>query len=272
MLNRIKEILKYGPTAIGKEAANHIDIFLNRLSSRKQCYICKRTFHHFRKLKGGSKNRSEFHRRLDIIGSDVNNFYCIYCTSHDRERHLFMYFDKLDIWNKLRNSKILYFAPERNLSIKIGKLSPYGCIKADLYPKSEDIQKIDAVKVPFTDDHFDFIIANHILEHIPNFTKALSEFFRTLKPGGLAILQTPYSKALKYNFEDENFDTDELRLFFYGQEDHVRIFGEYEFFNTVKKVGFDLKLIKHQDLFEDHMAFFYGVNRKEDLILAAKPK
>lgn len=267
----IKKILGKSTIILGKEMIYRISRILSGIGSKKQCYICNRTFNHFTKFRGGSKRKSEYLKRLDIVGSDRDNFYCMYCGSHDRERHLYMYFDKLNIWQKMKDAKILYFAPERNLSAKINEQSPLECITADLHPKTEEVKKIDATKVPFSDEKFDFVIANHILEHIPAYSKALSEFYRVLKPGGVAILQTPYSKILKNNFEDENLDTDELRLFFYGQEDHVRLFGEYQFFNSIENAGFILQVKKHEDLFDNHMAYIYGVNKEEDLILVIKP-
>ena len=113
--------------------------------------------------------------------------------------------------------------------------------------------------------------SNHILGHIPDYYRALSEFYRVLKPGNAAILQTPYSKILKNNFEDENLDTDELRLVFYGEKEHVRIFGEYQFLKSIENAGFNLQIKKHKEFYDGHVAHIYGVNEKEDLILVMKP-
>jgi len=38
--------------------------------------------------------------------------------------------------------------------------------------------------LPFKDNEFDFIIANHILEHVPNWWNVVEECARILKPGG----------------------------------------------------------------------------------------
>jgi len=76
---------------------------------------------------------------------------------------------------------------------------------------------------------------------------------------------------LKNNFEDENINTDELRHYFHGQDDHVRTFGEDQLFESIKQVGFDLKIQKHKNFFDDHIAYTYGVNKEEDLIQVIKP-
>ena len=43
---------------------------------------------------------------------------------------------------------------------------------------------IDAQSIPYGADHFDIVIANHFLYHVPNRAKAISEIRRVLKPGG----------------------------------------------------------------------------------------
>lgn len=48
--------------------------------------------------------------------------------------------------------------------------------------------------IPFEDNRFDVIIANHMLYHVPNRKKALSEVRRILKPGG-----TFYSSTIGQN-------------------------------------------------------------------------
>ena len=45
-------------------------------------------------------------------------------------------------------------------------------------------QVVDAQSIPFADHHFDMIVANHMLYHVPDRAKALAEIRRVLKPGG----------------------------------------------------------------------------------------
>jgi SAM-dependent methyltransferase len=42
----------------------------------------------------------------------------------------------------------------------------------------------DAQAIPFPDNHFDGVIANHMLYHVPDLPRALAEVQRVLKPGG----------------------------------------------------------------------------------------
>jgi 2-polyprenyl-3-methyl-5-hydroxy-6-metoxy-1,4-benzoquinol methylase len=182
-----------------------------------------------------------------------------------------MYFDATGFWEKIPNSRILHFAPEDNLVTAIKKYNPTEHILADFYPVNDTIRKIDITSIPFDSSTFDIVICNHVLEHIVDYKKALTELYRVLKPGGIAILQTPYSTVLAENFEDENINTEALRLSFYAQEDHVRIFGEKQFLNELVKTGFELHTVKHSDYFRSAETTRYGVNEKEDLIRVIKP-
>lgn len=254
-----------------RELKKKIELSINKLGEKHQCYICRKTFNHFYPYKEGVHKVSEFKRRLNLVGSDVINFRCPFCSSNDRERHLFMFFDKINFWEKFTNASILHFAPENKLSEKIDSLKPLKYIKADFKPKNKTIEKIDATQIPYPDNSFDIVICNHVLEHIPNYNSAIQEIYRVLRPSGNAILQTPYSKTLLNNFEDNGINNNESRLFFYGEQDHFRIFSENHLFEDFKKNGFILKIAKHSDLFNDKITSYYGVNSKEDLIHVAKP-
>lgn len=253
-----------------RKPMNRFRSYANKLGRRKKCYICENTFDHFLKYHGGNENIPEFRRRLKLVDSDRDEFGCPYCNSFDRERHLFMYFDGANIWERVKNARILHFAPEKNLSEKIKGLSPKEYVLADFAPKNDQIKKVDATRIPYQDDSFDVVICNHVLEHIPEYFRAMQEIYRVLSPGGMAILQTPYSKILKRNFEDENLNTDDLRWFFYGENDHYRIFSEEHFFADLEKAGFALEILGHQDMLEEHDSSYYGVNSKEDLIRVFK--
>jgi ubiquinone/menaquinone biosynthesis C-methylase UbiE len=45
-------------------------------------------------------------------------------------------------------------------------------------------KEIDAQSIPFEDESFDAVIANHMLYHVPDKAKALTEIKRVLKPSG----------------------------------------------------------------------------------------
>ena len=249
---------------------------INTHGNAKQCYLCKNTFFRYYKFMGGTKYLSSWYKNTHMIGSDIDNYYCPYCACHDRERHLTAYFDKLDLWPK-ENTKILHFSPEFNFSKKIELYHPLEYIKADLNPEQYiepgilDVKQINLMEIPYDAQHFDMVICNHVLEHVPDMKQCLSEIYRVLKEGGIAILQTPFSKLFHRHFEDSAIITDEQRAFFYLQTDHVRIVSERQFIEELKEAGFQLAFIKHKELFDSNFATLYGVNPEEDLIKVVKP-
>ncbi len=52
------------------------------------------------------------------------------------------------------------------------------------YHKNILSQKIDIQEIPFPDHCFDVVIANHMLYHVPDLSKAISEVHRVLRSGG----------------------------------------------------------------------------------------
>jgi SAM-dependent methyltransferase len=241
----------------------------NKKIKIKECYICGEQFESFYRYHINKDSKSILNH-FQPLGSDAENFGCYYCNSNDRERHLFMFFDKLSFWDKFKNARILHFAPEIHLAKKITKLLPSEYVKCDLFPK-EDWRKIDITKIDFDDNYFDILICNHVIEHVYDHLKAIKEISRVLKKNGIAILQTPYSELLYYNFEDPNINTDELRLLFYGQEDHVRVVSKRQFIEELSRY-FKINIVKNDSLFNDDDCFKYGVNKKEDLVMVINNK
>lgn len=72
-----------------------------------------------------------------------------------------------------------------------------GSTKEGLHTIKWDTSKVDIVsditEIPEPKNSFDAILCSEVLEHIPEPTKALSEFSRLLKPGGKLILTAPFS-------------------------------------------------------------------------------
>jgi len=180
-----------------------------------------------------------------------------------------MYFDRLKLWAAVSGGTVLHFAPEEHLREAIVRLKPKEYVQADVSPSHEDIQKIDITAIGFPDEYFDFVICNHVLEHVPNDKQAMSELNRVLKKGKYAVVQTPFSTILANSFEDTNINTEELRLRFYGQEDHVRVYGQ-DLVSRLESAGFEVRLQTHHVILADMDDGFYGVNAREDLILVRK--
>lgn len=235
----------------------------------KHCCLCGHKVAGFLAHAGGWKNAPPLMTALKMVGSDIDNFACPVCYSHDRERHQWLYWQAAGLLPRMQGAHILHFAPEYHLAQRIVAQQPATYIKADLYPHADDIQKVDLLQMPFADGQFDFLIANHVMEHVDNVNQALAEIHRVLKPGGWAILQTPYCATLQHTWEDAGIQSAAQRLAAYGQDDHVRLFGR-DIFAIFEAAGFTSHSETHSALLKTISAHYYGVNEKEPFMLFKK--
>jgi SAM-dependent methyltransferase len=241
------------------------------LGSGSLCYACNNRVGWFLPFRGGWKNVSRLMIALDVIGSNVGKFACPRCGAHDRERHLLMYFDSVSMWANINGGSVLHFAPERIFAQRVLNAKPAKYIKADLFPSATGVIREDITKLSFADGIFDLVIANHILEHVIDDNSAMKEVFRVLKPGGFAILQTPYSNKLLHTFSDDGIIDDEARLQAFGQEDHVRLYGK-DLFVKLEKAGFESRVATHAQLLSKLDPDCYGVNAREPFMCYQRTK
>jgi ubiquinone/menaquinone biosynthesis C-methylase UbiE len=81
--------------------------------------------------------------------------------------------------------------------------------RANLAGRSFSFEIIDAQVIPYDDATFDAVIANHMVYHIPDRAKALSEMRRVLNATGAAYLATNGQRHLRELYELKNrFDLD----------------------------------------------------------------
>jgi SAM-dependent methyltransferase len=64
-------------------------------------------------------------------------------------------------------------------------------------PQLFNFEVIDAQSIPYEDNRFDKVIANHFLYHVPDRARAISEIRRVLKPGGRLYATTIGTNHMK---------------------------------------------------------------------------
>lgn len=216
-------------------------------------------------------------REKNVLSAGRRKSDCRHCLSSDRDRLVWLYLS-----NQIKEShKILHVAPELPISKAIRKHPyfasiSYECIdkKAKGYFYPSWVKNGDVTSLAYPTNHFNIIIANHVLEHITDLRLALTELRRVLKPTGMAIFMVPLSTshptddACEYINDRIHFKLDEEACISrFGQHDHVRLFG-----TDIKRVfgdeGWELSLIHPKDLSPDKnnlesLGFFPG----EQLIL-----
>jgi SAM-dependent methyltransferase len=119
--------------------------------------------------------------------------------------------------------KILHFAPEIGLINFIKKLNPAEYICGDLNPKSNQ-EKINIEKINYPSNHFDLIIASHILEHVDD-NACLKELKRVVKKNGKVLLMFPVINSWDKTYQNEKIVQPYERELHFGQFDHVRLYG-----------------------------------------------
>lgn len=132
--------------------------------------------------------------------------------------------------------KVLHFAPEQAFYKRFREMKNIDYTTTDLFSPLADV-KADICDLPFKDNSYDLILCNHVLEHIPDDTKAMQELYRVLKPGGMGIFQIPQDLAREKTFEDDSITDQKQRAEIFGQYDHVRIYGR-DYFDKLRSIGF----------------------------------
>lgn len=162
---------------------------------------------------------------------------CPNCGAYPRHRLLMWYFK--EHVRELKNSNgILYFACERVVK---GWLADNGIkyVTADLYAPAD--LKLDMEDTGLDGDAYDYIVCNHVLEHVNDFKRALKEIYRILAPNGTFICSFPILDSLETYIEaSEKNLTDEEKIEQFGQRDHLRIFGR-DSKEILQRIGFEVE-------------------------------
>ena len=212
-------------------------------------------------------------KEKQIIGAGRrNNCICPRCYSTDRDRLIYLYLkNHTSIFEKKLD--VIHIAPSGSLKALLSSLKNINYQSGVKYHEgfyySKDISLIDITDLFFKDDSFDVILCNHVLEHIIDDTKAMSELYRILKPGGWAILQVPISNLLENTYENPDIIDPAEREKHFGQFDHVRIYGK-DYTQKLKDVGFSVSEIKPLTDWKENNIKRYAVNNSEILFVAHK--
>ncbi|RAV98807.1 class I SAM-dependent methyltransferase [Pseudochryseolinea flava] len=152
------------------------------------------------------------------------NALCPSCLSLERHRLIWVYLnEKTDFFK--RKLKVLHIAPEACFITPFEKIHGEGYITADIESPLAKV-KMDIHSIPFSENTFDAVLCNHVLEHVRDDIQAMREIHRVLKPGGFSIQQVPFFNPVPATtFEDNTITDPREREKIFGQDDHVRKYG-----------------------------------------------
>jgi hypothetical protein len=258
MLASIKNVLKI---AISKRIrSNLFKAYLKNLrpivhrGSNVHCPVCQKSFRKF--LPAGAKT-------IERSGAE-----CPKCTCKERHRLFWLYLHKKTSFFSTK-ARVLHFAPEPYFQEVFLKMENLEYISADLYSPLSMI-KADITDIPFKDEYFDVIFCSHVLEHIPDDGKAMSELYRVLKQDGWAILQVPIDPDMEKTLEDPNIITSEDRIHFYWNANHLRLYG-IDYKDRLEKAGFQVTVDDYVKSLPESDIRKYGLLKKENIYFCRKP-
>jgi len=194
-----------------------------------QCNICQWEGRHFLS--------DSWHTHID----------CPKCRSSIRQRLFFaalqnienLSFDKL-IYDK----RILHFSPDHKEYIVCSIIQKQASVytTADFFREDLSLKLDISNMAEIKNESFDVVIAFDVLEHVPDYKKALEEINRVLASNGWGIFTVPQKDNLLVTCEDSTVTSPQERLEHFGGSDHLRMFGD-DFAEIVAAKGFSVTAV-----------------------------
>lgn len=205
-----------------------------------ECIICSTKLRKFAELQNGQ-------------------LICPVCGSLPRTRRLSQLLE-----HEFLNSGMTFldFSPSRMLYKKWKKRSDIFYYPTDFENEFLSDYQFDITNIEAENEKFDLIVCYHILEHITDDKKAMSELYRVLKKEGAVLIQTPFKEGEIY--ENYNIVSPEDRLKHFGQEDHVRIYSVSGLKERLQNAGFKTEV----KVFDEDS--YQGFTKNEVVIVCKK--
>jgi SAM-dependent methyltransferase len=230
------------------------------------CNFCHASYTKFAPWYPAARNKGAL-MQYDVIAGYGENIFCPNCRSIPRERLIMAIFStSID----LRHKRILHLSPEKHLfdAIQQRAVVTTGDYHPAFYKKIDSsVQFADATGLSFANNSFDMVIANHIMEHIPNDRLAMKEIYRVLQPGGIAVMQVPFSCSIPHTIEMPSIDDPARQSALFGQHDHVRIYSLDDYLQHLQEAGFTVHYQPYSALADFYQ---YAIQKDEGFINITK--
>lgn len=201
---------------------------------------------------------------------NAGQYVCPSCGASDRCRLYALYIGQiLEQGLPHDDFALLDIAPSRALQTFLRQIPNITYRSADKFMEGVDfvVDVTDMTRI--VSDSYDMFICSHVLEHVDDDRKALSELFRILKPGGCGILMVPIVLKLEEIDEDITITDEAARWRRFGQYDHARLYSKAGFMQRIQAAGFTLYAhgVEHfgQDVFME-----CGISLKSILYIGQK--
>jgi SAM-dependent methyltransferase len=164
---------------------------------------------------------------------------------------------------------MLHMAPEYCFLKRLSSAQGMKVVRGDLNSPWADIH-FDVHDIPFEDDHFDVLMANHLMEHVADDASVFLEFYRVMKPGGWGIFQVPMDRSNPHTEEDPTVTDPAERERLYWQRDHVRLYG-LDYVDRLTAAGFEAEEVDMLSLLGEERYRKYALGEERYLHVVRKP-
>lgn len=241
-------------TGLLRRAYGHPLLYRGR---RLECPVCGGRFRRMRHGRG----------RRDVQ--------CPRCGSYERVRALWLFLrDQTDL--DQGRHRVLHFAPEPSIAAAIEALPGVEYVSADIAP-GVAMEVVDITAIPPSLGSFDVVVCSHVLEHVPEDRKAMSEVFRVLDPGGTAYFMQPVDFERAETYEDPRIVNPAEREHAFGQFNHVRVYGR-DIVERLQDAGFEVSERRYTEELDPAMRARYALQdgdataREDVVFVATRPR
>lgn len=196
------------------------------------------------------------------------NALCPNCLSLERHRLIWLYLQQKTTFFTASHH-VLHIAPEACFIKRFETLHGDRYITADIESPLAKV-KMDIHQIPFADNTFTVVLCNHVLEHVADDIKAMSEIHRVLQPGGFAIMQIPFFNPIPdVTFEDPTITDKREREKIFGQDDHVRKYG-HDYAQRIARAGLTPVADEFVNQLPEDIRRKYGLVKGETIYIGLK--
>ena len=207
-----------------------------------ECIVCKNKNFDFGKMAAISEN---------YIG---NHYMCLSCNSNARTRTLL--YSLKNILPASKKFTLLDIGPNESTKIFFKRLEGCEYKTFDKFGEADYSDDLENMK-SINDNVFDFVMCIHVLEHIDDDKKAMSEIYRVLKKNGIALIMVPKIYGFK-----ETRKSNVKPFEGYG---HIWLYGD-DFKQRLDDCGFNVNVVVNND---KEILEKYGL-LKDEIFIAKK--
>lgn len=181
---------------------NRIIVNKNNVDIEAYCAYCKRktlmSVDYLYSIKNGvGQEIPNFRERVVCKSCSLNNrlraTYHLLQESFDiKNKDVYITEEVTPFYDSLKGKAKSIFGSEYFMDKKSGRVF--------IEKINREVNNEDLTNLSFVGEKFDLVVSLEVLEHVPNYKKAISEIFRVLKRGGSFVFSVPFVATAPKNF------------------------------------------------------------------------